>query len=111
MVLFLILTGSHPYDERTDREHTVQPSKPSESSRTATARQSSAQSWVDYRSRNPTGTVGDSAQTEQEKEWRSVEERCARFCVSNLCLNADGMNMADANRSYGASIGPVVING
>lgn len=75
------MTGYHPYDDnRYDRDDTVVP-RGTEASRASTTRPSSAQSWQNFRSTNPSGIVGDGPQTEQEKEWRRVEEKLIRFCV------------------------------
>lgn len=87
-VLYLILTGIHPYDNRhdpnaSDDDDTIQAFSQSQPKQDNSYRKlSSARSWDAFRSSNRLGTVGDGTVTEQELEWRRVEEKCTRFLVS-----------------------------
>ncbi|KAI9636127.1 kinase-like domain-containing protein [Dioszegia hungarica] len=80
IVLYTLMTGAHPYDERLDHEVFDRTATDNSQMTAATSRRrTSAQSWNEFRSRNPNGTVGDGPQSEQEAEWRRVESRCSRF--------------------------------
>jgi hypothetical protein len=81
VTLYIILTGYHPYDERYERDDTVVP-ETSGASRTGTTTLSSAGSWSNFRTTNPSFTVADGKQTQQEQDWRVVETRCIKFCVT-----------------------------
>ena len=92
------MTGAHPYDERLDHEVFDRTATDNSQMTAATSRRrTSAQSWNEFRSRNPNGTVGDGPQSEQEAEWRRVESRCSRFGVSPASTTIERLLTSDRN--------------